>query len=267
MNKKESWLNSVHFLKHTTKCQKNTSFVVFFLQNEKKYKRQKKREEHTCRVFFLSPIEKVKAHTPTFILFVKLCKKPISFFFLKKKRDDINSVPPVRKLVIKKNKQKNSTMTHSLHSFKSPDVILSATRRQKTQKKKEGKNKKAPAPTTTQIKKKQSKQPVGAVFTPHTWNGEPCRKNPASKLKTWRLNKRRRRHGQVGAQRRKTTPNKPQGKKGCRKKKKRTIFQEEEENQGTAWTPRPVGPKNAPGAKRDGDADTDTGEGDVQNET
>lgn len=29
-------------------------------------------------------------------------------------------------------------MTHSLHSFKSPDVILSATRRQKTQKKKEG---------------------------------------------------------------------------------------------------------------------------------
>lgn len=72
---------------------------------------------------------KVKAHTPTFILFVKLCKKPIFFFFLKKK-DDINIVPQVEEAC-----HKNSTMTHSLHSFKSPDIILSATRRQKTQKK------------------------------------------------------------------------------------------------------------------------------------
>lgn len=65
------------------------------------------------RFFSLSPIEKVKAHTPTFILFVKLCKKPISFFFFKKKRDDINSVPPVRKLVIKKKQKKLNNDTFS----------------------------------------------------------------------------------------------------------------------------------------------------------
>lgn len=95
------------------KCQK-THF--FFSQNEST--NIKKQRAHMP--FFWS--KKVKAHSPTFILFVKLCKKPI-----KKKKNDISTVPPVRTLVLK-----NSTMTHSLHSFKSPDIILSATRRPKT---------------------------------------------------------------------------------------------------------------------------------------
>lgn len=86
------------FFLHTTKSAKNTSFFAKW-----KYKHQRNKE-HTCLIFL---IEKVKAHTPTFIVFVKLCKKPIYFFFFlfflkkKRKKDNINSVPRGRKLVIK----------------------------------------------------------------------------------------------------------------------------------------------------------------------
>lgn len=103
-------------------------------------------KEHTC---LFSDQKKVKAHSPTFILFVKLCKKPI-----KKKKNDISTVPPVRTLVLK-----NSTMTHSLHSFKSPDIILSATRRPKTKQQ----QKKAPAPKIMQTKRRFAR----ALSAPH----------------------------------------------------------------------------------------------------
>lgn len=105
-------------LLHTTKCQKHILFC------KKKVQTSKKQRAHMP--YFSN--HKVKAHTPTFILFVKLCKKPIFFFFFKKMT--LTLFLKLRKLVMK-----NSTMTHSLHSFKSPDIILSATRRQKTQKK------------------------------------------------------------------------------------------------------------------------------------
>lgn len=53
-------------LKHN-KVPKNTSFLQKW-----KYKHHETKSTHA---FFSD--QKVKAHTPTFILFVKLCKKPI----------------------------------------------------------------------------------------------------------------------------------------------------------------------------------------------
>lgn len=109
--KKESWSNiSVHFSKHKVP----TKHILFA-----KWKVQTSRNKRAHMPFIGS--KSPQAHTPTFILFVKLCKKPI----LQKERT-LAVFPPVRKLV------KNSTMTHSRHSFKSPDIILSATRRTKT---------------------------------------------------------------------------------------------------------------------------------------
>lgn len=77
--KKESWSNmSVHFSKHKVP----TKHILFA-----KWKVQTSRNKRAHMLFIGS--KRPQAHTPTFILFVKLCKKPILHIVF----------PPVRKLV------------------------------------------------------------------------------------------------------------------------------------------------------------------------
>lgn len=140
--KKESWLNSVQF-QHVTKWQKH---ILFPKKLKYRHPRNKK---HTCLNFL---IESQSWHTDIHVI-VKLCKKPIFFF-----KDNIKSASSCEEAC-----HKNS-LTHSLHSFKSPDIILSATRRRKTEKK-------APAPT-----KKTKRRFVCTVSTP--WRTELCPTRP-----------------------------------------------------------------------------------------
>lgn len=129
-------------------------------------------------------------------------------------------------------------MTHSLHSFKSPDIILSATRRPKTQKK-------APAPKIMQTKLKGFAR---TVFAPRDQT-EPCPHKHQRNLingTAWLV---------WGGKDSKQTLNTT--KEGMHSMRKGFPSRKEPRNH---LTPRPVGPKNAPGAKRDG-AQTDKTQG------
>lgn len=198
------------------KCQK-THFCL------RKMKVQTLRnKEHTC--LFSDQKKSKLTHQHSFYL--SSCARSQ---LKKKKKNDISTVPPVRTLVLK-----NSTMTHSLHSFKSPDIILSATRRPKTKQQQQ----KAPAPKIMQTKQRFAR----ALSAPHNrtkpWTSRnriyPFRQVGGVRWKRWTQRKRGRFPWERGFPSRKEPRN--------------------------HLTPRPVGPKNAPGAKRDG-AQTDKTQG------
>lgn len=155
---------------------RNKTHPLFLFCKMKKVQTSKEtRRAHMPCFFFLSDPKSQSSHTNIHFI-CKIVQGANFFFFLSKKKETTLTVfLQWGSLSFKKTKNKNSTMTHSLHSFKSPDVILSATRRQKTQTKKEGRKKSSCTNDNTN-KKKQSKGLVGAVFTPHNWNTELCRK-------------------------------------------------------------------------------------------
>lgn len=103
INEKKKW--NPDRIQFTFKTQQSAIKHILYAKMKVQTLRNK---AHTC-LFFL--IKKVKAHSPTFILFVKLCKKPIS---KKKKKNDISTFPPLRKLVLK------SQQWHILYIVLSP---------------------------------------------------------------------------------------------------------------------------------------------------
>lgn len=114
--------------------------------------------------------EKVKAHTPTFIWLVKLCKKLTFFNYLlkKKRRDNVNSVPLVRKLVIKKQPNNTPQDWHILYRVWSPLtlcwVLLGDT---KHRREKEKKSSRTNADFSKERKKEKTKKhQVSVLFSP-----------------------------------------------------------------------------------------------------
>lgn len=134
-------------------------------------------KEHTCLLFL---IEKVKAHTPTFILFVKLCKKPI-----KNLKKDI-SVPHARKLVVK------TQQWHILYIVLSPLTLYWVL---------QGDQKHRKSFCTKDNAKSKMQRFVRTVFTPHGQNRavlnslQVC---PRLDLKMWTKTKPMEPHSLVG---------------------------------------------------------------------
>lgn len=172
--------------------------------------------------FFWS--KKVKAHSPTFILFVKLCKKPI-----KKKKMTLALFLQWGRLSWK------TQQWHILYIVLSPLTlywVLQGDQKQQQQ------QQKAPAPKIMQTKQRFAR----ALSAPHNrtkpWTSRnriyPFRQVGGVRWKRWTQRKRGRFPWERGFPSRKEPRN--------------------------HLTPRPVGPKNAPGAKRDG-AQTDKTQG------
>lgn len=193
----------------------------------KKLKYRHPRNKEHTRLNFL--IESQSSHTDIHVI-VKLCKKPISFL-----KTTLTVFPLARKLVIK-------THWHILYIVLSPLIIVSATRRRKTEKKKK-------------LLHQEWKQSEG-WYAPFSHRDEPSWARRVRWVGAWSKSLVHAQPGVVCGGKRSWQARKTHQRRGRRSTRER--FQE---------PPRPVGPKNAPGAERVWSADRSAqghGKGDVQ---
>lgn len=107
-------INNVIKLKNKTK----KKHILF--PKETEVQTSKKQKEHTCLNFLIEKSKLTHRHS----CYCKIVQEAKFLFFFK---DNINSVSSSEEAC-----HINSSLTHSLRSFKSPDIRVSATRRPKT---------------------------------------------------------------------------------------------------------------------------------------